>query len=330
MIIKRKHSGSYAIIPNATADDEKLSADALGALVYLLAKPGDWKVIVADLRRRFSLGKDRAYSILKELENVGYVKRFQNRGAGHKFATYEYVIYDGPEAMAQDAGLDGREPLPENQEAVKTQQNPASGFTGYGGTASGKSGHILSTKSTNSLRRENSAEAGAETPQEGFEEKKPPIVETPSIGGQRPIGEISPLSGLTAPSINQEVWKEGYDLLKTTSPNPNRSIIGKWLKRSSTKKDGKEKLLGMIRAAVKAGTLEPVAYIAKAVDREFGPLPQPKKFDTATWQRNILAAIKTKDWPQAWGPLPGMKGCLIPTELITPEFTTAMAGRMAA
>ena len=77
MIIKRKHSGSYAIIPNATTNHQPLSADALGALVYLLAKPGDWKVIIADLRRRFDLGKDRAYSILKELERVGYVKRFR-------------------------------------------------------------------------------------------------------------------------------------------------------------------------------------------------------------------------------------------------------------
>ena len=286
-----------------------MSADALGALVYLLAKPGDWKVIVADLRRRFDLGKDRAYSILKELERVGYVKRFQNRGAGHKFAAYEYVIYDGPEAMSQDAALDGREPLPENQEAVKPQQNPASVFTGYGGAASGKSGHILSTKSTNSLRGENSAEAGAETPQEGFKRSETLIY-----------------------TLNQPrgLERKVFELLKTTSLNPNRSIIGKWLKRASTKKDGKGKLLGMIRAAAKAGTLDPVAYIAKAVDSEFGPLPQPKQFDLATWQRHTEAAIKTKDWPQAWGPLPGQKGCLIPAELITAELTAALAGWRAA
>ena len=63
----------------------------------------------------------------------------------------------------------------------------------------------------------------------------------------------------------------------------------------------------MIRAAVKAGTLDPVAYIAKAVNDEFGPLPQPKKFDATTWKCNIVAAIKTKDWPQAWGPPPARK-----------------------
>ena len=102
------------------------------------------------------------------------------------------------------------------------------------------------------------------------------------------IADKPTIDGLTAPSINQEVWKEGYDLLKTTSPNPNRSIIGKWLKRTEIKKDGKEKLLAMIRAAVAAGTLDPVAYITKAIDKEFGPLPQPRQFDAATWQRNVV------------------------------------------
>ena len=129
------------------------------------------------------------------------------------------------------------------------------------------------------------------------------------------------------------VWTEGRDLLKTTTSKTNDeigSIIGKWLKRSSTKKDGKEKLLAMIRAAVKAGTLDPVAYIAKAVEVEFGPLPQPKQFDLATWRRHVEVAIEKKDWTLAWGPLPGKKGCLVPPQLITSELTTALAGWRAA
>lgn len=137
-------------------------------------------------------------------------------------------------------------------------------------------------------------------------------------------------AGAVAPSVSQEVWKEGFELLKTTSLKPNRSIIGKWLKRTSTKKDGKEKLLAIIRAATNAGTMDPIAYITKALDSEFGPLPKPKQFDAPTWQRNIQAAIKTKDWPQAWGPAPGKKGCLIPAELITAELTAALAGWKAA
>lgn len=307
MIIRRKHSGNFAVIPNATADDERLAADTLGTLVYLLAKPEDWKVIVADIRRRFGIGRNRVYAIMLELEDAGYVRRFQNRSAHSQFSSIEYHVFDCPQALAGSADIPvegdvaGNEPfpgppLPQNGDTVKTQQNTVSLFSASPSTASPKRGHILNTKSTNSLR------------------------------GKKPSAE----AGEVSPSINQEVWKEGFDLLKTTSPNPNRSIIGKWLKRASTKKDGREKLLAVIRAAAKAGTLDPVAYIAKAVDSEFGPLPQPKKFDAPTWQRNIIAAIKTKDWPQAWGPLPGMKGCLVPPELITAELTTALAGWKAA
>jgi hypothetical protein len=175
-----------------------------------------------------------------------------------------------------------------------------------------------------------SHEAGAGTPKEGFEEEKSPIAVTPAIGGQPPIGEIKLGMPTLPPSTNSMVWKEGWELLKATSSKPNRSIIVKWLERASIKKDGKEKLLGMIRAAVKAGTLDPEGYIFAALRDEFGPLPQPKKFDAATWQRNVQAAIKTKDWPQAWGPPPGKKGCLVPDELITAELIAALAGWRAA
>jgi hypothetical protein len=275
-------------------------------LVYLLAKPEDWKVIVADLRRRFHIGRNRVYEIIRELEAAGYVQRTQNRAARSRWGDTEYHVFDCPQVLAGETDKAGEghvaegvpltdSPLPQNGDTVETQQNTASLFTVYGPTACGKRAHLLNTKSTKSLRGENSAEAG----------------------------EVSP-------SISQEVWKEGFDLLKTTSPNPNRSIIGKWLKRSSTKKDGREKLLAMIRAAVKAGTLDPVAYIAKAVDIEFGPLPRPEKFDADTWKHNIQAAIKTKGWVQAWGPVPGKPRCLVPPELITAELTTALAGWSAA
>ena len=326
MIIRRKHSGSYAVIPNTVSNDENLKADTLGVLVYLLAKPEDWKVIVADLRRRFHIGRNRVYEIIRELEVAGYVQRFQNRAAHSRWGHTEYYVFDCPQAVTGDADIadegdvaEGEPlpdpPLPQNGDTVKPQQITASPFTVYRQTASPKRGHILSTKSTNSLRGENSAKAGEVSPQEGFEEKE------------------TPLSQTEPPSTSKMIWTEGRDLLKTSTSKADDeigNIIGKWLKRSSTKKDGKEKLLAMIRAAAKAGTLEPVAYIAKAVNDEFGALPQPKQFDTPTWQRNIIAAIKTKDWPQAWGPLPGKKGCLIPLELITDELTTALAGWKAA
>ena len=328
MIIKRKHTGSYAVIPNAISNDDSLKADTLGVLVYLLAKPENWQVSVADVRKRFGIGRDRVYVIMQELEAAGYVRRAQNRASRCQFSSIEYHVFDCPQSAADEAENPENEllpesPLTENQEAVKAQQNTVSGLTVYGATVSGKSGCILSTDLTKPSSKGNSAsdEAGAEAPQMGLNEGKPPISDISAIYGQQTIG---------TPSVSKEIWKEGFALLKTTSLKPNRSIIGKWLKRTSTKRDGAEKLLAMIRGAVQAGTLDPVAYVSKAVDNEFGTLPQPKQFDTATWQRNIQAAIKTKDWPQAWGPPPGKKGCLVPPELITDELTHAISSSRKA
>ena len=122
-------------------------------------------------------------------------------------------------------------------------------------------------------------------------------------------------AGADAPSVSSKVWKEGLDLLKDLPSKPNRSIIGKWLKRVSST-EGKEKLLAMIRTAARAGTAEPIAYVTKALDRDYPPPPDPKGLDAVDWQRNAQAAIKTKLWSEAWGPRPGRPGCLLPPCLI--------------
>ena len=75
MIIRRKHSGSFVVIPNTIADDERLSAGALAALVYLMAQPDMGRVSTEDLQARFKIGKARAEGLLKELESFGYGER---------------------------------------------------------------------------------------------------------------------------------------------------------------------------------------------------------------------------------------------------------------
>ena len=74
MIIRRKHTGSFVVIPRATADDERLSADGLAALVYLMAQPNIGRVTTKDLQARFKIGKARAEGLFKELESVGYAE----------------------------------------------------------------------------------------------------------------------------------------------------------------------------------------------------------------------------------------------------------------
>ena len=300
MIIRRKHTGSFAVIPNATANDDRLAADSLGVLAYLLTKPSDWTVLVADIRKRFGMGRNRVYAILKELAATGYVQRTQARtDAAKQFTAIEYVVYDMPQpenpvaASPEAKSAVTPEPLPENGEAGFVRENgeAASPFTVYG-----KRAHILKTDSTKSPSERNSAPNGA---------------------GGKP------------PSVSAKVWKEGLDLLETLPSKPNRSIIGKWLKRTPSN-EGKEKLLAMIGAARAAGTGDPVSYVTAALNREFPPPPNPRTFDATTWHRKRDAAIKTMAWSSAWGPPPGKKGCLMPAEFITLQLTQALASRRIA
>ena len=75
MIIKRKHSGSFAVIPNAVSNDMRLDADSLGVLVYLMAQPDLGRVTTEDLQARFKIGKVRAEGLLKKIESSGYAER---------------------------------------------------------------------------------------------------------------------------------------------------------------------------------------------------------------------------------------------------------------
>ena len=75
MIFKRKHTGSFVVIPRSTADDERLSAGALGLLAYLMAQPALGHVSTEDIQARFKIGKARAEGLLKELESLGYSER---------------------------------------------------------------------------------------------------------------------------------------------------------------------------------------------------------------------------------------------------------------
>ena len=75
LIIRGNIRENFSVLPNDLMNDERLSADALGVLVYLLSKPTDWQVRVTELRRRFDIGRDKVYRILGSMEQYGYLVR---------------------------------------------------------------------------------------------------------------------------------------------------------------------------------------------------------------------------------------------------------------
>ena len=57
-VITRSRTASFAIIPNAVAEDKRLSFEARGVLCYLLAKPNNWQVQISDIKKQGNFGRD--------------------------------------------------------------------------------------------------------------------------------------------------------------------------------------------------------------------------------------------------------------------------------
>ena len=151
----------------------------------------------------------------------------------------------------------------------------------------------------------------------------------PSLPVNVPYGENSSASdeaGAEAPSVNAQIWKEGLVLLQSTSlPEAQcRKLIGRWCKRAPSE-ENKRRLLGILRAAHRAGTGDPVAYVTRALSEALPPPPDPKAFTTDDWTIRLQAAINTKQWSPAWGAPPGKRGCLVPASLLTPELIRALS-----
>lgn len=93
----RNRDNPYFALRRKSAQDTRLSFEARGALSYLLSKPGDWDINLADLMREGGCGRDRALRILKELESCGYLsKEEQTRDDLHRFNPVVLVLHEMP------------------------------------------------------------------------------------------------------------------------------------------------------------------------------------------------------------------------------------------
>ena len=115
MIIKRKYESNFTAIPNAIIDNRELSAEARWVLIYLLSKPKDWVVRVTDIRAAGNLGRDKVYSLMKELVEARYVEKIQGRKEDGSYGDAEYLVVDQPLPEKPYPA----EPNPVNQELSK-------------------------------------------------------------------------------------------------------------------------------------------------------------------------------------------------------------------
>lgn len=325
MIIRRKHSSNYTVIPNALLQDDRLALDEKGLLCFLLHLPEDWVVRQGDLKKRCGVSKDKMQRLMRRLIELGYVLMVKSRDDDtQKFGANEYHVYDQPQATAGEPA-NCNEPQPENQATARTYANTGVLSENRPVSASPSGGRRRRATPLREPQPEKpwpenqaiykrtsitkSSFGGADAPQEAQEEKG--------------SGQASPSM---PPSLNAQVWTAAKAILQ---PKEHGCVV-RWLNQVKGRPNGLETLLSILRSAANAGTPQAVAYVTAAVNKEFPPPPDPREFPRSRWELAAQAVPRTKHWPEEWGPRPGEAGCLMPKDLITPDLVRAVSMRRVA
>src|ERR1700680_3361665 len=104
MIIRRRHTANFTTIGNHLFEDERLAADEVGVLAYLLSRPHDWEIRRPALLKRWSFGRESLRRIIRNLVRYGYCRAERKRREdGTTFMIYEIRDEPGPELTEDEA-----------------------------------------------------------------------------------------------------------------------------------------------------------------------------------------------------------------------------------
>ncbi|MCW7549224.1 hypothetical protein B5C26_02945 [Photorhabdus luminescens] len=133
MAIRRapRPDSKFYTLDKSISEDTKLSWGARGLLIYLLGKPDNWEVSVANLINQTQdsmkpSGRDAVRALLKELANTGYLQSEKKRGNSGNFDGMSYVVCESggfsPETdyPSPDEPLTA-EPLPDNPPLISNE-----------------------------------------------------------------------------------------------------------------------------------------------------------------------------------------------------------------
>jgi hypothetical protein len=101
MIIRRRHTANFTTIGNVLFEDERLQADELGILAFLLSRPHDWEVRRPALMRRWGIGREAVKRVISNLVRYGWCRACRTRLADGTFYTI-YEIRDEPGPTLSD------------------------------------------------------------------------------------------------------------------------------------------------------------------------------------------------------------------------------------
>ena len=123
-IIRSNREHSYTIVSNKVYDKNQLSWQAMGLLGYLLTKPDNWQVMVAELVNvtkdtKKPTGREGVYNIINELKEKGFISVRKNSDG-----STDYTVYD--------------EPIQQSNQENPNQENPNQGKPNQGKPNQGK------------------------------------------------------------------------------------------------------------------------------------------------------------------------------------------------
>lgn len=95
-IYKANLETGFTVIPNKTAQDNRLTFEARGMLALLLSLPSDWSVNKAWLIKQSSAGRDKVQSMINELVTHGYMSKTQPKNQKGQFTSNDYFVYPSP------------------------------------------------------------------------------------------------------------------------------------------------------------------------------------------------------------------------------------------
>lgn len=302
MIIRRKHNSSYTIVPNIVLNDEALTYDAIGLLCYLLSKPDNWTVQLEQLRHRGGIGRDKARKLINLLIHAGYITRRKVRDPeSQAFVSDEYVVFDEPfpdDQKVSNLEVDTK-PAPESQSVAI--QEPAPEKPAPENPSHSKYCKVVNTEKDNPLSYEtgNSDQASPSKPKE----------------------RVS----------YSETFERFWKAYPTTPNMPKPNAFKEWQRLDVADRQAAFASLPAMKRDLAKESWRPAVYAERYLkQRRFDGYAQSagvSELDAMDWPKHCALALKTGQWPRAWGPAPGKPDCRVPTELMTPELTAALQGR---
>lgn len=88
--------GHFTVICNDTLRDTRLSYRARGLLAAILSRPDDWRTSADSLAREGLEGRGAILTALRELEDMGYLRRVKTRDPQTGRLSQHSIVYDRP------------------------------------------------------------------------------------------------------------------------------------------------------------------------------------------------------------------------------------------